>query len=212
MVTIQNKNFKTIPESLNITKKYKALSWWNVILISLAIIVFGQLSYEMLFGMGLTIIFSTEFKEIISLFSFPILLLTTIIVNKYYNNHPITTLGFLRNNWLIKYIYGILFAIIMLLATVGGAYLLGAITLKINTKINWSLILLLLCLFMIQGMTEEVIFRGYLQNNLAVTQKFWFAIIIQAVCFGLAHSMNDGVSFMALFNLSLFGIVFGLLF
>lgn len=66
--------------------------------------------------------------------------------------------------------------------------------------------------FMIQGIAEEVVTRGFLQNALATEKNFWFAMILQALFFSAFHGLNPGITFMVLLNLFLVGIMFGMAF
>lgn len=59
------------------------------------------------------------------------------------------------------------------------------------------------------GICEELIFRGYLQQQFtALTRHVWLGIAISAVCFGLAHGY-EGRSGMLL--IALYGAFFGIL-
>lgn len=59
------------------------------------------------------------------------------------------------------------------------------------------------------GICEELIFRGYLQQQFAaITQRMWLGILISAVFFGLAHGY-EGRSGMLL--IALYGSFFGVL-
>jgi membrane protease YdiL (CAAX protease family) len=59
------------------------------------------------------------------------------------------------------------------------------------------------------GICEEIIWRGYLQSRLIhkLRNKIWTAIIIQAVLFGLWHSVSIHTLFTAIF-----GFIYGLIF
>ena len=59
------------------------------------------------------------------------------------------------------------------------------------------------------GICEELIFRGYLQQQFtAFTRRIWLGIAISAVFFGLAHGY-EGTSGMLL--IALYGAFFGIL-
>jgi membrane protease YdiL (CAAX protease family) len=59
------------------------------------------------------------------------------------------------------------------------------------------------------GICEELIFRGYLQQQFAaITRRVWLGILISAVFFGLAHGY-EGRSGMLL--IALYGCFFGVL-
>lgn len=54
--------------------------------------------------------------------------------------------------------------------------------------------------------------RGYLQNGIAATKGYGFAIVVQALVFTILHGANPGISIMALVNLFVTAIMLGLLF
>ena len=57
-------------------------------------------------------------------------------------------------------------------------------------------------------------YRGYPIKNLAegVTRARWrivFAVVTPAVYFGLAHSTNENATWLSVFNIIIFGLLFG---
>jgi membrane protease YdiL (CAAX protease family) len=59
------------------------------------------------------------------------------------------------------------------------------------------------------GITEEIVFRGYLQRQFAaLTRSPWIAVVLQALVFGISHGYQ-GVP--ACLRIALFGVFFGLL-
>jgi membrane protease YdiL (CAAX protease family) len=60
--------------------------------------------------------------------------------------------------------------------------------------------------FLLQGMGEEALFRGYLLTTLARRTKIWGAIIISSLIFALFHMGNANFSIIAFINIFLFGI------
>ena len=79
----------------------------------------------------------------------------------------------------------------------------------LNPNISISLIEGLL-LFIIVAFAEELLFRGYIIMSLQQMGKWWLSILISAVIFALTHgALNDNVSFLAIINLLLGGILLG---
>lgn len=59
------------------------------------------------------------------------------------------------------------------------------------------------------GICEEILFRGYLQQQLTrVTGRLWLGVVISALIFGSAHAYEGKA---AMINLALFGALFGIL-
>lgn len=78
------------------------------------------------------------------------------------NKRPIASLGFTQENVFSQYALGFLIGASSLAFLAVVTMLLGSIHFKLNSHMNFGLILLLLLGFIIQGLTEEVLCRGYL--------------------------------------------------
>ncbi|MEN8905467.1 MAG: type II CAAX endopeptidase family protein [Clostridiales bacterium] len=81
----------------------------------------------------------------------------------------------------------------------------------INLKLLISMIIEFMC-FMLVGISEEIFFRGYCINVLKQTKNKYFIIIVSSIIFGLMHSMNPNVSFLAVVNIVLAGFMFTLMY
>ncbi len=60
--------------------------------------------------------------------------------------------------------------------------------------------------FLIQGPAEEVLFRGYIFENVRMVWGLRWAVIISAIAFRLFHVRNPALGPVALINLVLFGV------
>ncbi|WP_164735516.1 CPBP family intramembrane glutamic endopeptidase [Pseudoflavitalea rhizosphaerae] len=66
-------------------------------------------------------------------------------------------------------------------------------------------------LMVLVAFSEELVFRGYILGNLLeVSKNKWNALAISAVLFALVHMSNAGISFIAILNLLLAGLLLGL--
>jgi uncharacterized protein len=65
-------------------------------------------------------------------------------------------------------------------------------------------------LMVIVAFYEEIVFRGYILNNLLESVNKWLALIISAFIFTLAHISNPGFSIVGAVNILLAGILLGL--
>jgi membrane protease YdiL (CAAX protease family) len=100
-----------------------------------------------------------------------------------------------------------------------GAALLGAATLLLYAtgNLEWSEahfikgdFLLGLMLMVLIALTEEMVFRGYILNNLLESMNKWAALGVSAGMFALAHGSNPGISSVAIANLLLAGMLLGI--
>lgn len=70
--------------------------------------------------------------------------------------------------------------------------------------------LLLLAGFSIQGPTEELVFRGWLLPVFGARTNPAWGVLISSTLFGLVHSLNPGVSVLAIANIVLVGVFLAL--
>ncbi len=71
---------------------------------------------------------------------------------------------------------------------------------------------LLLLAFIIQGGTEEVVFRGWLMSALALRGGLVFAVLCNSIIFGLLHASNtETVNWIAVGNVVLVGVLLSLM-
>lgn len=78
------------------------------------------------------------------------------------------------------------------------------------TSFLW--VFLFLPAFLIQGFAEEIFIHGYVMTVfLAPGRNVWVGVGISSFLFAFLHLGNDGISFIAILNLCLFGMLAGLL-
>ena len=70
-------------------------------------------------------------------------------------------------------------------------------------------IILYLIGFMVQGMSEELLCRGYFMTSMARSRSVYPGLFISSGVFMLLHVLNPGVTVMSLFNVFLCGVFFG---
>lgn len=119
---------------------------------------------------------------------------------------PVRSMGFRKRKALPHYFLGLAVGTLMMTAITLLTVLSGANSIKLCSGINFGLIGLYLLGFIVQGMSEEVIFRGYLMTTVGGYHNPLLAIGISSAAFGLAHSANPGINPLAMLNLILFGV------
>ena len=95
---------------------------------------------------------------------------------------------------------------------VGIGHLTGAITIAGSTDANVVTFILYCGAWIIQGMEEEVVCRGFLMTTLARRYSIPLAVIVNSVFFAAMHLLNPGIGILPFINLTLFGIFASLLF
>ena len=148
------------------------------------------------------------------LFSFVFILLLFIFWVKVIEKNSLSTLGFVKRNWL-KYLgWGILLSLLQM-GVIALVYQVGGIgTFELN-ELSLEPILFILGLFpfwLLQGGTEEVATRGWLLTRIAARTNLPLAIAISSSLFGILHLGNAGVTFLSVLNIILDGVLAALLF
>lgn len=148
------------------------------------------------------------------LFSFVFILLLFIFWVKFIEKNPLSTLGFVKKNWL-KYLgWGILLSLLQMGVIALVYQVCGIGTFELN-ELSLEPILFILGLFpfwLLQGGTEEVATRGWLLTRIAARTNLPLAIAISSSLFGILHMGNAGVTFLSVLNIILDGVLAGLLF
>lgn len=143
---------------------------------------------------------------IMSLYFTGISTLVVIIYCRFIEKRSLFSMGFNKEKALKEYFKGMIIGFIIFSLAVLIAYITGS--LKFNGFNGFSsigIIITFLGGFLVQGMCEEVTFRGYFFVSLTNKVPIIVAIIINSVFFSVLHMLNPGVSFLAVINIILFG-------
>ena len=143
---------------------------------------------------------------LISLFCTAIATVLTIVYCKFIEKRSLHSMGLVKKSAISDYFKGLLIGFLIFSLSVLIAYVTGTIEFNgLNSNIAYGIIFLFFLGFLIQGMNEEVMLRGYLMVSLANKGPIIAAIIVNSVIFALLHLLNPGVSFLPIFNIALFG-------
>lgn len=152
---------------------------------------------------------------LITLFSFAFISLLVFFRVKVIEKRSFSSIGFNKNNWLKKYSLGFLIGLAMMSIIVLILLLFGYITIDKNPiqPVGVSAIasvLVILFGWIIQGATEEIVTRGWLLNVLSTKYNIGVGLLISSTLFGLMHLTNPNVNYIAVINIILVGLFYGL--
>lgn len=126
---------------------------------------------------------------------------------KWIQKKPISVLGFTSKNMGAEYLCGALSGILMFFLAFLICYLADAVRMEgISGDAHKELLLLFLLGYMIQGMAEEILCRGYIMGFIRDSFSVIPAILINSIVFAAIHLTNPGITWLAFLNLFLFGI------
>ncbi|MBO5903153.1 MAG: CPBP family intramembrane metalloprotease [Tidjanibacter sp.] len=189
---------------------------WQIILFPL--IYFGSMMaaailagiFIGLFGGGVDAVlevFSEESGLLGSLFMTIFPILGAILYIKVLEGRSMASMGFIKCGWWRHYLCGFGVGLAMCSVALLLALILGGMGVsEVATRPNMTLWLLTLAGFMVQGMSEEVMLRGYLTVSLASRMPVWLSVAITSLLFAFMHGGNTGLTPLSLVNLVLFGI------
>ena len=143
----------------------------------------------------------------VSLFSTVITTLFAILYCRHIEQRSFASMGLKKKGMLKNYGLGYLIGIAMISATVGLSVMFGgAIFTGFNLGTSTVYILLFFLGYLVQGMSEEVLVRGYFMVSCANKVHVAAAVIISSAVFASLHLLNPGITVIAFINLMLFGI------
>ncbi|MDE7446089.1 MAG: CPBP family intramembrane metalloprotease [Lachnospiraceae bacterium] len=117
------------------------------------------------------------------------------------------TLGFTRKGAIKDYLVGIAAGFLVFSAAVLICVLTGALRIEgFAATFGIGMFVLFVLGFMIQGMAEEVLCRGYFMVSVGRRNPMWAAILLNALVFAALHLFNSGISILAFINLVLYGV------
>ncbi|MDE6087486.1 MAG: CPBP family intramembrane metalloprotease [Oscillospiraceae bacterium] len=129
---------------------------------------------------------------------------------KVIEGRKLNTLGLRKEHAVLQYLAGLGVGFVLFSLTVFFSNMLGGLEFHGLQEFSISGILIMFGGWILQGMSEEVICRGYLMTTILRNHKPVWAILSNAILFGFMHAFNNGFSIPAVINLTLFGVMISL--
>lgn len=148
-----------------------------------------------------------QWFTVLSLFATAIITLLAIVYCRGIEGRSTVSMGLGKKGMVKNYGFGYLVGMVMISATIVLSVLFGGAKF---TGFNQGVSLLYVGLFflgyLVQGMSEEVCFRGYFMISCANRVHVAIAVFISSLAFSAMHLANPGITLFAVFNLTLFGV------
>lgn len=153
-----------------------------------------------------------EWIMIVMLFAEILLTAIVLFYCRFFEKRKLSTLGFVKKGMFKQYVLGLLagaaaFSVVYLICVITGSVKCSGIATDIIPLYITGYFLG----YMLQGMAEEVLCRGYLMVSLSRRYHVTLAIVASSLFFAFLHSANSGLSPLAYLNLFLFGVFASLL-
>jgi membrane protease YdiL (CAAX protease family) len=119
--------------------------------------------------------------------------------------------GYAGRARLVRFLWGGLWGFVALSALVAvlwKSHYLAFGDMLLHGPAAWEYGLAWLLMFLLVGIFEESLLRGYLQYTLTKGLGFWWAALLMSILFGAIHGSNKGESPIGLISAAVVGLVF----
>jgi membrane protease YdiL (CAAX protease family) len=137
------------------------------------------------------------------------LLIAAIAMRIIVDRKPIASLGFHWKGFSNAAWSGFFIGILIL--SIGSLILMGLRFIYFTGfAFDANSLLMSTMLFIIVAFVEEIIFRGYVLNNLLDSMNKWIALPVSALVFALFHSFNPDASVLSVMGIFVAGLLLGI--
>lgn len=153
-----------------------------------------------------------EESMIVQLFATGVATIIIMLYVRFAEKRPLRTIGFVKKHAVTDYLLGMVIAFVMFSACIGMCVATGAM--QFNGYVlngNYLSLALLFVGFIIQGMSEEVICRGFMMTSFGSKAGAFAGMLFNSLVFGALHLGNAGLAPLAMVNLILFGVFMSIL-
>lgn len=149
----------------------------------------------------------TDTMTILMLFSNAGIILVTLLFCKLIQKRKVSTVGFQKPDMWKEYLSGMgigfgIFTVAVLICVITGSLKIQGM----SPSFSIGIFVLFLLGYLIQGMAEEVLCRGYFLVSVSRRYPLAVGILANAVLFAALHLLNNGITVLAFINLVLFGV------
>lgn len=150
---------------------------------------------------------NSEGYMIIMLFADIMMIVIVVLFAKLIQKRKIHTIGFTKKGFAKEYFVGMVAGFVLFSAAILICVITGALKINgLSAQIPVFLITMYFLGYLVQGMAEEVLCRGYFMVSVARKYSMITAILVNALAFAALHLFNNGITVLAFINLTLFGI------
>ncbi|MBP0973362.1 MAG: CPBP family intramembrane metalloprotease [Oscillospiraceae bacterium] len=133
--------------------------------------------------------------------------ITTFFYCRFIEGRSFSSMGFHKKDGLVQYLIGLAVGFCLFGLIVFLSWLTGGLTWNGFKGGSVAKLVLVFFGFLVQGMSEEVIFRGCYMTTIMRHHNAWWGILFNSVCFSLAHFANKGITVLAAVNLVLYSVM-----
>ena len=152
-------------------------------------------------------ILQTDALTIAMLFANVGLILVALLSCKLIQKRKMSTVGFQKSGMWKEYACGLGAGLVLFSAAVLLCVITGSLEFQgLSPEFSLGIIILFVVGFLIQGMAEEILCRGYFLVSVSRRYPLAVGIFANALLFAALHLLNEGITVLAFVNLVLFGV------
>lgn len=191
---------------------------WRVVWFCLSIIFVTSFVMLIVFSIAGAL----KMKRIPSAWSLFFLYLPWLVIiyifRRYMDDKSLQSLGLNLDSNVFKFFMGLIWGAVLITLVFDINIFLGNLAAKSYAweSYSWTQIFLFLSnavfYLLISAFMEELVFRGYILQNLIEGLNVYLAVGISSLTFALLHIINAGFNILGILNIFLFGIILSLLY
>lgn len=196
-------------------KEGKKYGWPLIVelLVFVAVFLISNILQAFVMLPGMMLVGTMDGLLVVNLFATVVPILITLLFCWLFQKRKPRTIGFVKKSVVSEYLWGlliggVLFSLAIILCVITGSLNFNGF----SDGFTLGMFVLFFLGFMVQGMSEEVLCRGYLMVSIARRSSLPVAILANSLFFAALHLGNDGISVLAIINLTLFGIFASIMF
>lgn len=136
-----------------------------------------------------------------------------VVKIKFIDKDSLSTIGITPKGGLKSYVKGLGLGLLLICSVFGVLILTGNISAKFNSLsiAEWGVFLAYVMMWIPQGATEEIMFRGFMMSRISTRYGKAVAVGISAFLFCIFHGLNPGFTVLALVNLVLYSVFYAII-
>jgi membrane protease YdiL (CAAX protease family) len=144
---------------------------------------------------------------VVSLYTTVFTTIFFVLFCKFIQRRSLRTIGFKTKGIFKQYALGLVVGLVMFTAAICIGWLAGAFEfVGVEKQVDLAKILLIFGGFILQGMSEEVMCRGYVMTTIIRKNTVYAGVVVNSLIFAALHCFNAGFGMLPLINLTLFGV------
>ena len=144
--------------------------------------------------------------RLMQLFGTLVMIVACVVFCRRIEKRSYMSMGMVARGAVGEYLVGLLLGFAMFFVAVGVCLWTGQVEITLTPTPSIPLLIAFGVGFLLQGMSEELLCRSFLMMSLSRGCKLWVCVGANALLFAGLHLFNDGITPLALLNLTLFGL------